>query len=92
MLTFDPQTYSSWKTEDIKNISIEFVSSGCEGTTIQIHKNTILTDYVFIENKENTISIHCSVKYKEILGNSYVTHSESKWIVKSEQILTRCGC
>lgn len=42
MLQFDPQSYIKWKDNAIDFLSIEFISSGCEGTSLRIHENNIL--------------------------------------------------
>lgn len=42
MITFDPQTYLDWNIRNITRVSLEFISSGCEGTSIKIHEDTIL--------------------------------------------------
>lgn len=91
MLKFDPQTILDWKDRNIKNISIEFIASGCEGTSIKIHENTILDNY-----SKQDIGIDCIIyvdaTYQQTLETAYITHTGGKWIMKSESVLTRCGC
>ena len=58
MLKFDPITLADWKNRNIKTISIEFIASGCEGTSIAIHESTILTSYVLIPNGSSDIIVY----------------------------------
>ena len=90
MLKFDPQTLQSWKEKNIEFISIEFIPSGCEWTSIKIHENIILEEYQKIESL--SIDIYASSLYHETLSTAYITHTGNKWIMKSESVLTRCGC
>lgn len=46
MLKFDPITLTDWKNRTVRSLSIEFVASGCEGTSIAMHENTILPSYI----------------------------------------------
>ncbi len=91
MLKFDPQTTTDWQTRNIENISIEFISSGCEGTSIKIHENMILDSYLSLDTGIKT-TIYIDTNHKETLENAYITHTGGKWIMKSESVLTRCGC
>ncbi|MBX9808939.1 hypothetical protein K2X92_00935 [Candidatus Gracilibacteria bacterium] len=93
MLKFDPQTYTTWKEKGVGNISIEFISSGCEGTSIKISENTITDGFSLLNNGEtHHIAIYTKEQDQKILENAYITHTGGKWILKSEEILTRCGC
>ncbi len=91
MVKFDPQTILDWKKRNIEHISIEFASKGCEGTSIWIHENIILSEYSKIDN-EYWIPMYCDTTRKELLDTAYITHVGIKWIIKSDDILTRCGC
>ncbi len=90
MLKFDPQTYLSWQSRNIENISIEFISSGCEGTSIKIHENTILDGYTPLSITDIHATLYIDPSHSEILNTAYITHTGEKWIMKSESILTRC--
>lgn len=92
MLKFDPQTYSSWESRNIENISIEFISSWCEGTSIVIHENNILENYIPLQTIGTTTNIYIESTHQKILETAYITHTGEKWIMKSESILTRCWC
>ena len=93
MLQFDPKTYHDWKNRDIKNISIELIASGCEGTSIKIHENIILDWYISVDHIDTThTSLYVSRENEKVLWDAYITHTGAKWILKSESILTRCGC
>lgn len=76
MLQFDPPSYLNWKEKNIDTISIEFISSGCEGTSLRIYENNILEGYISIQNKETSLQVYCTPKYKEVLENSYITNSQ----------------
>lgn len=76
MLQFDPQSYINWKDTAIDFLSIEFISSGCEGTSLRIYENNILEGYISIQNKEASLQVYCAPKYKEVLENSYITNSQ----------------
>jgi hypothetical protein len=91
MLKFDPQTILDWKARNIELISVEFTQAGCEGTSIWIRENVILNDFSNLDN-EYWILIYCDSNKKEILNNAYITHTGVKWIMKSDDVLTRCGC
>lgn len=92
MLKFDPQTYLTWKQAGIHHISIEFIASGCEWTSIKIHENTKLNEYIEITWTHQDIQIFAHPSNSKILDNAYITHTWNKWIMKSEEVLTRCGC
>lgn len=92
MLKFDPQTYLSWKQAGINRISIEFISSGCEWTSIRIHENTTLNEYNEMMGVNQDIQVFVHPSSSKILENAYITHTGNKWIMKSEEVLTRCGC
>lgn len=91
MLKFDPQTILDWKTRNIEHISIEFAQTGCEGTSIWIHENIVMHNYNKLDN-EYWILLYCDNKRVELLNSAYITHTGVKWIMKSDAILTRCGC
>ncbi len=91
MIKFDPRTILDWKTRNIESISIEFIPTGCEGTSISIHENIILNNFSKLDN-EYWILMYCDSSKKELLNNVYITHTGVKWIMKSDAILTRCGC
>lgn len=38
------------------------------------------------------VNIYAEGKFQDILKDTYITFTGSKWIMKSEKILTRCGC
>ena len=58
MLKFDPITLTDWKTRNIRSISLEFIASGCEGTSIAIHESTILPSYIPIANGSLDIVVY----------------------------------
>ncbi|MBC7498526.1 hypothetical protein H7170_02670 [Candidatus Gracilibacteria bacterium] len=91
MLKFDPITLADWQSRHIGSISIEFIPSGCEGTSIAIHENMILPGYVTLPNSSDilTYTLPDSVL---TLREAYITHTGKKWIMKSDSVLTRCGC
>lgn len=92
VVTFDPKTYLDWEKRNITKISIEFISSGCEGTSIKIHENVILDWYIPYHIDERGIIIYNDSLSQEILKNAYITRVWSNWILKSESILTKCSC
>lgn len=91
MLKFDPLTIQDWKTRNIEDVSIEFIASGCEGTSIKIHESVILDGYAPLDIGSG-MAIFIETKYQETLESAYITHTGVKWIMKSESVLTRCGC
>ncbi len=92
MLKFDPITLADWQSRNIRSISLEFIPSGCEGTSIAIHENTILPSYVPIANSSLDIVVYIALWTESTLSEAYITRTGSKWIMKSEDVLTRCGC
>ena len=92
MLKFDPITLADWKTRDIRSISLEFIASGCEGTSIAIHECTILPSYIPIPNGSLDIVVYIADWGEPTLSGAYITRTGKKWIMKSESVLTRCGC
>jgi Fe-S cluster assembly iron-binding protein IscA len=90
MLKFDPITLADWKSRNIHTISIEFVASGCEGTSIVIHEDTVLPGYTPMEHVD--ISVYTPSTQVSVLQDAYITKTGKKWIMKSESVLTRCGC
>lgn len=92
MTLFDPKTYLDWEKRNISRISIEFISSGCEGTSIKIHENTLLNWYIPFDWENKKIVIYIDSHFQETLKNAYITRVWSNWILKSESILTRCNC
>jgi Fe-S cluster assembly iron-binding protein IscA len=90
MLKFDPITLADWQTRHIDTISIEFVVSGCEGTSIVIHEDTVLPGYMQIEYVD--LSVYAPSAQISVLQDAYITRTGKKWIMKSESVLTRCGC
>ena len=40
----------------------------------------------------HNISIYTKEQDRKILENAYITFTGEKWILKSDEILTRCGC
>lgn len=92
MLTFDPKTYLDWKNRNIKTISIEFINSGCEGTSIRIIEDRIESGYQEIPNQDPIIITYSTTENKITLRDAYITKAKGKWIMRSDAVLTRCGC
>ena len=92
MLKFDPITLTDWQSRNIRSISLEFITSGCEGTSIVIHESTILTSYIPIPNGSLDVVVYMLPGGESTLTDAYITHTGKKWIMKSESVLTRCGC
>ncbi len=92
MITFDPQTYLDWNEKAITRVSIEFISSGCEGTSIKIHEDIILDWYIPFDIHNSSVTLYADATYQETIENAYITNIRSNWILKSESIITRCGC
>ena len=91
MIQFDKNTLDRWEENDIKNISLEFISSGCEWTELRVHENSILPKYEYIENSGG-FDFYTRKENTEQCKNLIVTSVKGKWIVKSEAILSHCGC
>ncbi len=92
MLTFDPKTYLDWKDRNIKTVSIEFINSGCAGTSIRIIEDKIKSGFGEISNHDSSVNIYTEVGNKLTLKDAYITHAKGKWIMRSDAVLTRCGC
>ncbi len=92
MLKFDPITISDWQSRNIRSISLEFIASGCEGTSIQVHENIILPSYIPIPNGSIDIVVYIAEWGESTLTDAYITHTGKKWIMKSDSVITRCGC
>jgi len=91
MIQFDKNTLDHWKKNGIRNISLEFISSWCEWTELRVHENTILPEYESVEDLGNLV-FYTQKKNVEQCGNITITSVKGKWIVKSESILSHCGC
>ena len=92
MLQFDPETCRNWQQTNITRVSIEFASTGCEGTSVKVHEDVILDGYKLVCHINAGTAIYSKKSSMHLLENAYITHTGNKWIMKSESILTRCGC
>ena len=89
-MKFDKATLEIWKKEGVKNVSCTFVEKGCAGTKIQVSTEILpSTEHTFTQDD---ILIYVRPEEASFFMRSTLTHVGSKWIVKSEDINTRCGC
>lgn len=90
MLRLDPKSLISWRERGIHTISCIVTDSGCAGHKIMITEegNTNLDSIL----EQDGLIIHLSKKYLPFLEHATLTWTGKKWIAKSDQINTRCGC
>ncbi len=91
MIQFDKNTITHWEENNIHNISLEFISSWCEWTELRVHENQILSWYVSVE-RSGSFAFYTQKQNVEHCKTLIVTSVKGKWIVRSEAVLSHCGC
>ncbi len=91
MIQFDKNTLDRWEENNIYTISLEFISAWCEWTELRVHENIILPEYEFVENSGKFV-FYTQKQNLEQCKTLTITLVKGKWIVKSEAILSHCGC
>lgn len=91
MLKIVAPVWKKWKEKNLSCVSLEFVSKGCEGTTIVVHED-IQSDWYILLFEESGIAIYADPEKQSLLENATLSQGGEKWILAHEDILTRCGC
>ncbi len=93
MIQFQKQNILDWQQRAVKNIIIEFVSRGCEWTEASVREvESFPEGYTTHLIDGSNIRYGFETRYKEQLEWAVFTAVKGKWIIKSNHILTRCGC
>ncbi len=94
MITFDPNTSKQFNTQK-EDIFVSVIQDGCSGNSLRIGKYEKYENSEFekiASNLDKSVQVFSLPKHKKLLENSRITKVGQKWILKSENILSRCGC
>ncbi len=92
MIQFDSASRSDWEKRGIQNMSIIFVDAWCAGTEIRVTEGVIWENMMPIQVQDSAVVCYTHPDKMSVLEWAFVTKLKWKWILKSDSILTRCGC
>ncbi len=91
-MRIDKNTLEDWNNRWVTLVTIELINAGCDGTEIRIHEWVYKDTYRGISIENSDITAYVSDSNKSIFENAILTKVKGKWLLKSEEVLTHCGC
>jgi hypothetical protein len=89
MVQFDKNTLRDWKNRGILDITLSLVDGGCAGSRVSVIEGST---EVSSQEKIEDINIHYADSEKSLFKSAIISQVRNKWILKSQDINTRCGC
>jgi hypothetical protein len=92
MLQISKHILDDWNTRWVTRVSLELVEKGCEGTTLLVHEDQIPEGTAPLSYLLSGIEIYTKQEHISLFDHAVISSALGKWILKSEDVLTRCGC
>ena len=87
----DKNSIQSFLEQDIHEIFISFIQSGCAGTKVSVQTEFDRTSLISAPIADNHIAFY-KPEELNILEWGRITFAKGKWLFSSEKVQDRCGC
>ena len=87
----DKNSIQSFLDQDIHEITISFVQSGCAGTKVSVQTEFEKTGLISAPITDSLVAFY-KPEEREVLEAGRITFAKGKWLFSSDRVQDRCGC